>query len=366
MRFGLLTIGDELLNGKVLDRNKLHIGRLVDSLGGELYVQVSTPDDLPAMEQAFHFALSRCDTLFLTGGLGGTHDDLSFTLVNKVFPDAEAEEIVNQVGIASGWILKRDQKTLILLPGPPRENLPMIRQLHEKLQTDTICEHFYLLVGIGEVEIETRLRDNLGEENTRYFATYVGDGFTTLRVRAPEQEICQAIAKQVEELFKKEIYATGDETIPLRVFSLLKESNKTLALAESASCGGIASLLSEVSGMSDVLYGSYVVYTPEAKSRMLHLDADVLQGDCVGEQITRQLAQAARKESGCDYALALTGYAEHEDPLKHGRIYVSMCSEEREESLFFQLRQNRGANLVRMSYRALAFAIDFLLKNNDM
>ncbi len=364
MRFGLLTIGDELLNGKVLDRNKLHVGRLVDSLGGELYVQLSTIDELSAMEEAFHFAVERCDTLIMTGGLGGTRDDLSFTLVDRVFADADAEEMKNHVGIASGWILKKGEKTLILLPGPPRENLPMLQELQKKLATDCICERFYLLIGMGEVEIETKLRDTLGEEQTKLVATYVGDGFTTLRVRAYDLELCEQISKRVEALFKKEIYATGDDTIPLRLYSLLKEKGHTLALAESASCGGVASLLSEVSGMSDVLYGSYVVYTPEAKHLMLGIRSELLSGDCVGEEITRELARAAREKSGCSLGLALTGYSEHTDPQKHGKVYLAMCSADREEEIFFQLRQNRGANLVRMSYRALAFAIDFLLKDD--
>ncbi len=365
MRFGLLTIGDELLNGKVLDRNKLHIGRLVDSLGGQLHLQLSTPDDLERMEEAFHFAMKRCDILFMTGGLGGTHDDLSFALVERVFQGAQKEEIENQVGIASGWILKKEQKTLILLPGPPRENLPMIRQLHDQLQTEVIHERFYILVGIGEVLMETKLREHLGEERTKYFATYVADGYTTLRVRTKDRKLCEQICEEVETLFQKEIYATGDETIPLRLFSMLKDRGLTLALVESASCGGIASLLSEVSGVSEVLYGSYVVYSPQAKQQMLDIAPELLIDDCVGEEITRELARAARRKSGSSLALALTGYSEHPDPQKHGQVFVSMCSNEREECLHFRLRQNREANLVRMCYRALAFAIDFLLNEEE-
>lgn len=362
MRFGLLTIGDELLSGKVLDSNKLHIGRLADSLGGSLVVQVSTNDVLSDMADAFHFAIERCEVLIVTGGLGGTHDDLSFALVARVFAEHEAEEIPNHVGTASGWILKNGEKTLILLPGPPRENRPMLEVLKRKFLTEPICERYYQLVGLPEVEIERRLRLVLGEERTPYFATYVSDGYTTLKVRTSDVQVCHQISDTIEELFKEEIFARGRETIPTRFYSLLKERGWTLALAESATCGGIAALLAQISGMSKVLFGSYVVYTAGAKQQMLALEPSLLTGECVGEEITAAMAKAALSKSGADVALAVTGFSEHENPELHGLLHVAAASREHMEQATFKIRGNREAVLIRMRYRALAFAIQFLLK----
>ena len=310
-----LSVGTELLMGQIANTDAQYISRRLSELGITIYRQVTVGDNPARVKEAIRQALTRCDVVITTGGLGPTEDDLTKEMVaetmnremvlheeslNRIsaymkrigremtennrkqamFP-AGAIIMPNQCGTAPGCIVTEGEKAVAVLPGPPHELKDMFdRELAPYLakRSGVVIESRFLHeFGIGESFLETQLIDLFHSENPT-LALYCGAGV--------------------------------DYDLPHAVYDLLKQRGETVCFAESLTGGRIAASVVDCPGASDVLKESFVTYCDSAKARVLGVSAKTLS-ECtaVSAECAREMADGARRISGADWGVSATGYA---------------------------------------------------------
>lgn len=325
-RVGIITIGDEVLQGRVLDKNKANLGQYFAGKGYEIVLQISPPDEESAIEKAIAYTMELADLLVITGGLGETKDDLTYSVTRGMLPEYELEIIVNHVGAASGYHLKKQNKSIILLPGPPSENVPMLRSLDSLFHEEAHFEKLYHLTGIGEYALEQSF-DQLFGEDARHLVTYVSTGFVSLKIFSRDPDQVEAISAKVEDVFGEYIFYQGKLDLEEKIFSMLIQKNLRLSCVESATAGSILHSLTKISGSSQRIYGGFVVYQEASKEELLGLSKAFLEKyTTVSKETSEALAKSARNITKTELCLALTGYAEHQEESLRGQCYVSIAT----------------------------------------
>jgi len=392
----VLTIGDELLRGEIVDSNKSFLSQRLLALDIEPRFHASVLDDRVDMADAFRRAASRSDVVLVSGGLGPTRDDLTIEVLAETFgrklvldpasldairaffarfgremaeinakqawfPEG-AEVLPNPIGTAPGTMLEVQGEVLFFcMPGVPRELYKMMdEQVLPRIATRRRITSFTRAAllrtfGIGESNLDERLRDvelPLGVELG--FRTNFPDNYVRPVARATSEaeareklaRACAAIRARLGPL----LYGEGEqETLEAVVGRMLGERGKTVAAAESCTGGMIAELLTAVPGSSAYFRGSVVAYANAAKSALLGVAEDLIERHgAVSEPVARAMAEGARARFGVDYAVATTGVAgpgggTPEKPV--GLVYVSLAeaagTETRELQFAFDRERNR-------------------------
>lgn len=355
MRVGVMTIGDEVLQGRILDKNKANLGQFFLHRGIEVALSINPPDEPQALQRALNYMMDEVDLLVITGGLGQTKDDMTYSVTKGQFPDFEEEIIPNHNGAAQGYLLKKNGKYLILVPGPPNENVPMFNVIDEILEKEQLYEGIFHLMGIGEYDLEQSFEENFGEEASNLL-TYVSIGYVSLRVFSRDERQLEALIEKVENLYRDYIFYRGKMDLEESILTKLKDNRLTISCAESATSGGILKALTSVSGSSDVVFGGYVVYQEEAKIGLLGINRELLDTySSVSQHTSRVLARSCRINTGTDLVVSLTGYAEHEDEALRGKCYVHIVSPWGEES-FYRKVPSRNRNSARQAMIIFALA----------
>ena len=350
----ILSVGTELLMGQIANTDAQYISRRLSELGITIYRQVTVGDNPARVKEAIKQALTRCDIVITTGGLGPTEDDLTKEMVaevlgremvldeeslqrmtaymNKIgreitpnnykqamFP-VGARIMPNQCGTAPGCIVTEGEKAVAVLPGPPHELRDMFdRELAPYLaeKSGVVIESRFLHeFGIGESSLETRLIDLFHSENPT-LALYCGAGEVMARItaRADDREtavhMMEPLEKEIRARLGDAVYGTGmDYDLPHAVYDLLKLRGETVCFAESLTGGRIAAAIVDCPGASDVLKESYVTYCDDAKMRILGVSQDTIQKfTAVSEACACEMADGARRLSGADWGVSATGYA---------------------------------------------------------
>jgi competence/damage-inducible protein CinA-like protein len=353
MRIELVTIGDELLLGQIVNSNIALIGSRLLKIGLQLAAQATVPDELTALEAALRGALDRSDVVITTGGLGPTADDntkdvlcsifecqaeldqpvlddllkrfgqkLSETIRTQAVVPAKARIIENSVGTAPGFIFDQKPKLMIVLPGPPRELTPMLDKyvlprLSEMVGNGKVFrQKTFRTTGIGESDVDRRMHQLMKS------VTGVGYGLMarphqvdvrlTCLAESAERadQLLQDIGGLVESEFGDNIFGKGDQKIEAVIGKMLKERNITIALAESCTGGLITSRITDIPGSSDYLNGTIVSYSNQWKHELLDVPEETLkQHGAVSSESARAMAEGVRKISGSDLGLAITGIA---------------------------------------------------------
>jgi nicotinamide-nucleotide amidase len=370
VKIELLNIGSELMLGRVLNTHQQWLCRRLADLGYVVGRQVAVADTADAIVPAVREALERNDLVITTGGLGPTSDDLTRDLIaqmlgKKLHPDADiarhiesffaarkrpippstlvqamvpegAIVLPNPNGTAPGLAMKVDgaslrstlnshpstsPKWLIMLPGPPRELRPMFNDavvplLKRELPLDGefICRTLRT-VGIGESQVADRIGGKLLECVAQGldlgYCAHIGA--VDIRLAASGAQAAALVQKAetiVRSELGKHIFGEDDETLEAVIVCLLTERKQTLALAESCTGGGLANRITNVPGASAVLLASLVTYANEAKRKFVGVRAETLAAHgAVSEATAREMAEGARRETGSDYALSITGIA---------------------------------------------------------
>jgi len=360
----LINTGSELLLGRVLNTHQQWICRQLADRGYLVSRQVTVADIGPDIQQAAREALSRADLVITTGGLGPTSDDLTRELIagllgKKLHEDAAvlanvenffavrkrpvpaktrvqalvpdgAIVLHNRQGTAPGLAIEVRPSPfreggaaswLILLPGPPRELLPMFREqvmpfIQEKLPLENaFVSRTLKTTGLGESVVEEGIAGPLkpltdagleigycaraGEVDLRLAACGAGAGD-----RVNEAE------RLVRGLLGRHIFGEDDDLLETVIVRLLTERKQTLALAESCTGGYLANRITNVPGASAVFLAGLVTYSNEAKQKFLGVSAQTLsQHGVVSEAAAREMAEGARRQTGADIALSVTGIA---------------------------------------------------------
>jgi nicotinamide-nucleotide amidase len=357
----VITIGDELLRGEIVDSNKSHLSERMLALDLESARHVSVPDDPEAIEEVLRQAAARARVVLVSGGLGPTRDDITTEVAAKTFgrvlyrDEAALEHVraffrrfnremaennakqadfpegatvlANPMGTAPGFMLEvtgadGESTQLFFMPGVPRE---LYRMLDEEVMPRVgarlgrgrvVRARLLRTFGIGESNLDRVLHDIAQNDADAVlgFRTQFPDNLVRVLVRADDEA---AAGRRLDE-FEREIRArlgelvlgAGERPMEEIVAELLREQKRTIAVAESLTGGLIASRLTDVPGSSAYLLAAFVTYANDAKVRELGVDpAALARYGAVSESVARQMAEGARRRAGTDMGLATTGVA---------------------------------------------------------
>jgi nicotinamide-nucleotide amidase len=370
----LVTTGTELLIGRTVNSHAFVLGDRLRALGLSLARDTTVRDDVPSIRDAIQSALGRVDVVFVTGGLGPTSDDitrdvLAELLGKKIVIDSAALEAMaaryerlgrvvteqarrqalviegasvlpNSVGMAPGERIELEGKVLFLLPGPPHEFLAILEQhvlpwLREKAGAAPVAERLFLMCGIGESDVASRL-ENAGFNPAGVEIAYcAAPGRIELRFTSPGGDVpaVERAAAMARPLLGDFVFSEERVEMEAVVGQLLCREEATVATAESCTGGLIGHRLTAISGSSDYYLGGVIAYSNDVKIRELGVSSDVLdrQG-AVSEEVARQMAVGVRKRFDSDYGLSVTGIAgptggTPEKPV--GLVYVAVADRTR-------------------------------------
>ncbi len=403
----ILCVGTEILIGDIVNTNAAYISKRLAALGINQYYQAVVGDNPQRLEEKIREALTRCDLLIMTGGLGPTYDDLTketaarcmgrklylherslermsayFTSMNRTMTENNRKQAYmpegsvvfdNDHGTAPGLAMEdeADSKIVIMLPGPPREMVPMWDDSVEPYLRQFSEAVFYSrninITGMGESAVENVLRDYMEKAVNPTVAPYCKEGEVRLRVTArvktPEEgrALCdRAIAEIAATEVGKYIYGI-DTTLEEAAVRLLAEAGKHVATAESCTGGLIAKRITEVSGSSAVFDGSVVSYANRIKEKLVGVKAETLEKyGAVSEETAREMACGIREVIGADYGIGVTGIAgptggTPEKPV--GLVYVSLADEKECQVVRLTLKGDREHIRTLTSNHALAMLI---------
>ena len=370
----IVSVGTELLMGQVVNTDAQFIAQRLAPLGFQVFYHTTVGDNVKRLTAVVHQAVERSDVVVFTGGLGPTDDDLTketvasalgltvepipeeverlkkhfetrgydFTpnnLKQASFPKS-AYILPNAFGTAPGCIMTAENKTAILLPGPPRELFPMF-QNHvmpylERLSGNKLYSRELRIFGKGESTLTYELRDIIENQTNPTVAPYVKTGEVSLRVTAlcQSMEEGEALARpMIDEIVSRVgdiVYSTIGESLPETCARMLLDDHKTVAIAESCTGGLVASEFVAIPGCSNFVLEGCVTYSDQAKMLRLGVKQETLDAfGAVSEQCAREMAEGMRLSSGADYALATTGFAgpdggTQQEPI--GSIYLALAS----------------------------------------
>lgn len=357
MRAEIISVGTELLLGQIVDTNAAYLSNLLPEFGITLHYRVTVGDNESRLAEAIKLALSRADIVFTIGGLGPTQDDLTKETVAKVvgdemvldkecakrlyaffagrgieMPESNLKQamvprrgkvLANPLGTAPGAAFEtEDNKVVVVLPGPPREFVPMVTEcvvpyLRERLGeiTDIISSRLLKIAGLGESYVEDKVKSLLGSLNPT-LAPYAKPGEVHLRItakagtKAEAEVLIDEMDKRLMDILGDCIYGRDEETLERIVVEKLIGCKKTLATAESCTGGLISNRITDVPGSSEVFLMGVVSYSNEAKMKMLGVPEQLLNNHgAVSEEVARAMAEGVREVSGADFGVSVTGIA---------------------------------------------------------
>ncbi|MEX0600240.1 MAG: competence/damage-inducible protein A [Rhodothermales bacterium] len=399
MRAVLLTIGDELLIGQVVDSNAAWLGEQLSLSGIDVTRTVTVGDDLVELERELARALDESDLVVTTGGLGPTHDDVTREAIAEVYgvdlefhpgtfdrirrrfesrgrrmPDSNRAQAMvpagfavlpNPAGTAPGLWREgvrsvNGRAMLAVLPGVPHE---MKRLFRDEVQPRVLergnvrmIEHRTLrTAGIGE----SNLQDAIGDlsdvlQDTLRLAYLPSTTGVRLRLTAfgKSGSDVHAHLQEFEGILRERIgrfiYGTENESLEGVVGRLLRERNLTIAVAESCTGGYVAHTITNVSGSSSYMLGGVIAYSNRIKTELLGVDPEVLEGDgAVSEAVARQMAAGIREHMDADIGVSTTGIAgptggTSEKPV--GTVWIGYADRSRVEARLLRLVEERLLN----------------------
>ena len=374
MRAEIVAVGTELLLGQIADTNARWMSEQLAAAGIDVTNHQAVGDNLERIIEALRLAAARADVVLVSGGLGPTEDDITrdaiaaFAGVPLVFhaeletmlrekfrrwsaigamPESNLRQayvpegatwIVPDRGTAPGLALRLDGTRLYAVPGVPDEMQEMIAgtivpELQELAGGDVIASRILRCAGMGESAVAERLADLFTSSTNPTIAYLASMGEVKVRItaKAPSTAEAEALAgpvvAEVRARLGDVVFSADDESLEQAVLRLLGSTRRTLACAESLTGGGVGERLTGVPGASASFVGSAVVYTAEAKRRVLGVPDDVLARGTVTEACALAMATGARELYGADLALALTGAAgpEPHDGAAPGTIWVAIA-----------------------------------------
>ena len=385
----ILSVGTELLMGQIANTDAQFISRQLSHLGINIYHQTTVGDNPARVKEALALALSRADIVITTGGLGPTEDDLTKEMVAEYFglkmvrdpksydhlvemltahgrkmtennlKQADFPEgaiiMENLRGTAPGCIVEQGGKAVAVLPGPPFELTDMFeRQLKPYLAKKSgvhLTSRFLRIFGVGESNVETILKDLFHGTNPT-LALYCGAGEVQARLTAMTEDgndahlLLDPLEAEIRRRLGDSVYAEGLHTsMAETVYKLLKQRGARVSFAESCTGGMLTAKIVDLPGASDVLDESHVTYANAAKQRILGVQPATLERfGAVSPECAREMAEGARRISGADYGVSVTGIAgpdggTAEKPV--GLVYIGVSDENGTIAREFRFRGNR-------------------------
>lgn len=372
----LLAVGTELLLGGIVNTDARDLSRLLAEMGIGVYYHTVVGDNPQRLRQAVEVARGRADILITTGGLGPTCDDLTKQVLAQCFgkplvfhPECArairayfarsgremtdnnlqqaylpegCDILENRWGTAPGCAFQSGAHYVVMLPGPPRECIPMFREEAApwlaKLSGGVIRSRTLRVFGLGESQVESLLRERMNTLENPTLAPYAKEGEVELRITARAESEGGAMAliapveAEIRALLGDRVYGADILGLEQAVLDALRAKSLTLGTAESCTGGLIAKRLTDLPGASAVFRGGVVSYTNEVKEVVLGVSRALLDAQgAVCADVAAAMARGARRAMGCDVAVAVTGVAgpgsdERGNPV--GLVYAALAAPE--------------------------------------
>jgi nicotinamide-nucleotide amidase len=408
MDIEIITIGDELLIGQVVDTNSAWMAGILNDNGFRVTRKVTVGDVAEDIAKAIDSAFANVSAVLLTGGLGPTKDDLTLKTLSEYFDStlclsnevlADIEEIIrknasavndltrsqamvpdkatvirNKMGTAPCTWFERDGKVLISMPGVPYEmkwlmSSEIIPRLKERFKQNLFIKHSTVMVsGLAESELALRLTDfENGLPGFVKLAYLPQSGIIRLRLSAYAGDKCQAegtvdaLKKQLLDIVKEYVVCDEDKKMEVIAGEELRKRGLTVGTAESCTGGAIASLIISVPGSSEYFTGSVVSYSDSVKIKVLGVSKNGLKTfGAVSGQTVEQMAQGALRVLGCDYAIATSGIAGPgggTDTKPVGTVWIAVANSEKVVSKEYHFTKERKQNIARAANVALMLLV---------
>lgn len=403
MNAEIITIGDEILIGQIIDTNSSWLGQELSKLGIQVVHRTSVSDKADAIVNALQQAEQRAHIIIMTGGLGPTKDDVTKhtlasyfnstlvenadvkTWVMSIFkqrrlpiidsnvqqalvPDV-CEVLFNRSGTAPGMWFDQNQKIYISMPGVPFEMKTIfeeecIPRLKKKFKLPIILHRTILTCGIGESFLAEKIEqfeNNLPKHIKLAYLPAVG--MVRLRLSGNHHNEAILFEEMNEEVTKlyaligDYIYGEENDTLEKNVGLLLKSQGYTLATAESCTGGYIAHLITSVPGSSAYYQGSVISYANEIKTNELGVSPDILKEQgAVSEACVKQMAIGVRTKFNVDFAIATSGIAGPDGGTKDkpvGTVWIALATPSQTIAKQFNMGDNRERTIQRTAIQAL-------------
>ena len=410
IKIEIIGIGDELITGRVLDQNAGYAAARLHSFGFEVRTIVLIGDQPRIIRSALKQAGKRSDAVLVTGGLGGTLDDITIDVVSRVFrrplflhPGLQGQirrsltkkaipcdpkfekiawlpegvELFHPRPKACGFMMNENGKPFFFLPGFPtemeraldRQVLPYL--LHHYRGQEVVRQRVYNIFGLLEPEINEKFKDlELRFKSLRIgFYPNFPENQLTVSVHSEKalwaDRLLDSIEKVVEERLTEHLISKHGQTLEEVIGELLVKKKQTLAVAESCTGGLIGHRITSVPGSSDYFDRSLVVYSNKAKTELLDIPKRILsRHGAVSEKTALLMAEGIRKRSGSDLGLAVTGIAgpgggTSEKPV--GTVWIALSTGQGNKAGHFLFNGQRNQIKILTAYTALNWVRSYLL-----
>ena len=398
---GILTIGNEILQGYTLDTNTNYISKELTLRNIEATVHLTIADNKEKIiEKVDKFLIKNYDYIFITGGLGPTHDDitrnslkelfnckLSFLeerhkIINKRFKKAKipknqsqildiAKPLENKYGTAIGMYFKYKNSKIIVLPGVPVEMKGMLNLYFDIHSNDFKKNNSIFTLntcGIYETKLFEKMKPLISKYNNKiYFSFLPSYSGVKLRVNIKHKSIERKnIEKELIDYLNDYVYGIDDITIEQIIFNNLKKTNKTISLAESCTGGSISKKLTSLSGISNVFTGSVIAYSNDIKNRILNVNAKLINDyGAVSKEVAEEMAFNVKKIFKTDIGISCTGISGPGGGTVNkpvGTVFISVCYKNifSTEKYFFKV--DRQSHRILTEHAALYMLWRMLIK----
>ncbi|KAB7708114.1 competence/damage-inducible protein A [Bacillus aerolatus] len=407
MNAEIIAVGSELLLGQIANTNAQFLSQHLAEIGINVYYHTVVGDNSRRLLDVVKEAEKRADLLIFTGGLGPTKDDLtkeaigshigrplvyneealksieSYFIKTKrpMTPNNKKQALVmegstvlpNDHGMAPGMMVKGEKNLYMLLPGPPREMQPMfidyakpqLLNLLEKVEK--IESRVLRFFGIGESALETEVEDLLLAQQNPTIAPLAGDGEVTLRITAKhesEETALQMIQETEDEVLRRVgeyFYGYNDTTIARELVGRLKETNQTIAAAESLTGGLFQSEITAVPGASAIFNGGVVCYSNEVKEKLVQVKKETITvHGAISKECAIELAENVRRQFDADFGISFTGVAGPDEAEGHppGTVWLGLaCKDKAPKAFKLELAGSRTG----IRKRTVKFGCHYLL-----
>ncbi|OBQ55499.1 competence/damage-inducible protein A [Tamlana sp. s12] len=407
----IITIGDELLIGQVIDTNSAFIAKQLNKIGVSVYQITSIQDDKGHILQALEDAENRVDIIILTGGLGPTKDDITKKTIAEYFNDtlvlntsvlenieliwkqhvrtqllqvnrdqalvpSTSKVLMNTLGTAPGMWMEKGEKVFISLPGVPYEMEYLIEHevvpyLKSKYNCPYILHKTLLVYGLGESALAERIEaweDALPSHIRLAYLPSLGLMRLRLSTKGFDKKVLiQDVQSQIDAvipLIQEEFAGIEDEegSVEIIIAKQLTKQGETLAIAESCTGGAVAERFTVNPGASAYFKGGLVTYSTQSKINVLKVsEEEVNTHSVVSKQVAESMARNARELFQSDYAIATTGNAgpkKGDSEAEVGTVFIAVAT----QNAVYSQEFNFGNLRIKVINKAVNKALEMLLK----
>ncbi|WP_411768300.1 competence/damage-inducible protein A [Winogradskyella sp. A3E31] len=410
----IITIGDEILIGQIIDTNSAFIGKAFNKVGISIYQITSVQDEKDHILKALKEAESNADIIIITGGLGPTKDDITKHTLCDYFEDelvenkdvlehvemlfskyistpisdlnrqqalvpSKAEILMNQYGTAPGMWFEKDEKVFVSMPGVPYEMKALITndvipRLQAKFKFPFILHRTLLTYGLGESAIANRIESfesnlppyiklaylpNLGRVRLRLSSKHVDRKM----VEEEMQRQVNLLLPHVEDIF---VGFEEDSSLEAIIGKLMTEKGLSLAVAESCTGGSIAQAITANAGASKYFIGSVVSYATASKVELLNVSQELIdKHSVVSKEVAEAMAVGVMKLYNTDYAISTTGNAgpsKGDADAEVGTVYIALASKDKVRSEVFNFGNHREKVIKKATNKAFEILQKEILK----